>query len=218
MVNYIGLKWRYRKFRNGAEDAKWTAERLVALRQQLAAEIPPKSARDTLLIASWNIRDFGKSTFNPGPRLPETTYYIAEIMSAFDLIAVQEIGELDDFDDLIRLMGPNWEYIISDLTEGQSGNGERIAFVYDTNRVFTRNVVGEVVLPENREIGGDAESVKLPEGTTLETNDGVVALEKGDVLHLPEGQNLVDRKQFARTPFLVAFQAGWFKFTLCSAH
>ena len=222
MVNYTGLKWRYGNFDDepsrGAEIARWTAGRLLALRGQIAAEVPPKSQRETLLIASWNIRDFGKSTFNPGPRLPETPYYIAEIMSAFDLIAVQEIGDLREFDDLMDLMGPNWEYIISDVTEGVSGNGERIAFVYDKNRVFTRNVVGEVVLTEAREIGGDPETVKLPAGSTLETDDGIIELQEGDQLHLPEGQKIVDRKQFARTPFLVAFQAGWFKFTLCSAH
>ena len=218
MVNYTGLKWQYDKFGNGVSDAKWTSQRLLALRKQLAKEVPAKSARDTLLIASWNIRDFGKATFNPSPRLRETSYYIAEILSAFDVIAVQEIGDLDDFDDLVDLMGKNWEYIISDVTEGRSGNGERIAFVYDTNRVFTRNVVGEVVLTESREIGGDSETVKLPAGSKLETDDGMIDLEKGDKLYLPEGQKIVDRKQFARTPFLVALQAGWFKFTLCSGH
>ncbi|SMX27676.1 Endonuclease/Exonuclease/phosphatase family protein [Pelagimonas phthalicica] len=218
MVNYVRLKRRYGYFSAGAEWAKWTSERLLALRAQIARDIPPKSARDTLLIASWNIRDFGKSTFNPSPRLPETSYYIAEILSAFDIIAVQEIGDLDQFDQLMKLMGKNWDYIISDMTEGASGNGERIAFVFDTNRVFTRNVVGEVVLTEAREIGGDATTVKLPAGAQLETEDGVLDLDKGDLLHLPEGQKVVDRKQFARTPFLVAFQAGWFKFTLCSAH
>ena len=218
MVNYTGLKWRYREFEDGASDARWTAERLLALRDQLKREVPPKSARDTLLIASWNIRDFGKSGFNPRPRLRETYYYIAEIMSAFDVIAVQEIGDLDEFDELIRLMDGKWEYIISDLTEGASGNGERLAFVYDTNRVFTRNVVGEVVLPAHREIGGDAETVKLPAGSKIETKDDVIDLDEDDKLYLPEGQKLIDRKQFARTPFLVALQAGWFKFTLCTAH
>lgn len=218
MVNYVGLKWRYSSFNNGANDARWASQRLLDLRRQISEEIPPKSARETLLVASWNIRDFGKSSFNPGPRLKETSYYIAEILSAFDIVAVQEIGDLEEFDDLMDLMGPNWEYIISDITEGVSGNGERVAFVFDKNRVFTRNVVGEVVLTESREIGGDAATIKLPDGAKLETEDGVIDLAKGDMVHLPEGQKIVDRKQFARTPFLVAFQAGWFKFTLCSGH
>jgi len=38
------------------------------------------------------------------------------------------------------------------------------------------------------------------------------------VLHLPEGQKVAKYRQFARTPYVVAFQAGWFKFSLCTVH
>ncbi len=34
----------------------------------------------------------------------------------------------------------------------------------------------------------------------------------------PEDQKLITGRQFARTPFLVSFQAGWFKFNLCTVH
>jgi len=40
----------------------------------------------------------------------------------------------------------------------------------------------------------------------------------GHLIHLPEGQKVAKYRQFARTPFLVAFQAGWFKFSLCTVH
>lgn len=35
---------------------------------------------------------------------------------------------------------------------------------------------------------------------------------------LPDSQLISDHRQFARTPFIVAFQSGWFKFMLCTVH
>ena len=33
-----------------------------------------------------------------------------------------------------------------------------------------------------------------------------------------DGKMEESRQQFARTPFMVAFQSGWFKFSLCTVH
>ena len=63
-------------------------DRLVALREQIRKEIPPRTLRDTLLLATWNIRDFDSNKFGQGPRLPEAHYYIAEVIAAFDLVAM----------------------------------------------------------------------------------------------------------------------------------
>ena len=43
------------------------------------------------------------------------------------------------------------------------------------------------------------------------------ALEKA-TLKLPGGSIVGDDLQFARTPFVVEFQSGWFKFILCTVH
>jgi hypothetical protein len=69
---------------------------LKALRAQLSAKIPAKDAEDNLLLATWNIRDLGKAGggWGYGERLPESYFYIAEILSRFDFIAVQEVNEL----------------------------------------------------------------------------------------------------------------------------
>ena len=154
---------------------------LLRLREQLRAEIPPRTVRDTLLLATWNIRDFDSNKFGHGPRLSESYYYIAEIISAFDLVAVQEVN--DDLRALKRvkdILGPTWKYITTDITEGRSGNQERMAFVYDERKILFRNLAGEIVLPQE----------KLVEGS----------------------------RQFARTPFVVAFQAGWYRFMLSTVH
>jgi hypothetical protein len=48
---------------------------------------------------------------------------------------------------LLITLGPQWQIIISDVTEGSTGNGERLAYVYDTDRVQPSGLVGEIVLP-----------------------------------------------------------------------
>jgi len=108
------------------------ADKLLALRAQLDRQIPAKTATDTLLLATWNIRAFGDSRRN------ESLHYIAEIVSRFDLIAVQEVANnLGGLEKLVALLGHNWDYIVTDSTEGTAGGGERMAFIYDRCKVFS---------------------------------------------------------------------------------
>ena len=156
-------------------ERKRIVEKILSLRAQLDQEIPAKTALDTLLLATWNIRKFGDN------RLNESLHYIAEIISRFDLVAVQEVStSLDGLQKLVALLGHNWDYIVTDSTEGTTGVGERMAFIYDKCKVLFRKMAGEIVLPANK---------------------------------------LINQKlQFARTPFSVAFQAGWFRFMLTTVH
>ncbi len=212
-------------------------ERLLALRKQLKKDIPARTLRDTLLLATWNIRDFDSNKFGHGPRLDEAFYYIAEIIASFDLVAVQEVTtDLGPLKRVMSILGPNWDYIATDVTEGPGGNEERLTFVYDRRKILFRNIAGEIVLPLSQTIGGEEVDIKLPKShsieftgkTELKLPDGsTAALKKGQklvlpegahVVHLPEGQKVGRYRQFARTPFLVAFQAGWFKFNLCTVH
>ncbi len=164
-----------------AADRERVVDRLGALRKLLARELPQRTADHTLLLATWNLRDFDSNKFGHGPRLPEAFHYIAEVINAFDLVALQEVGEdMRPFERLMALLGPAWHYIATDLTEGVSGNGERMVFVYDRRKVQFKHIAGELVLPRAGLVGGE--------------------------------------HQFARSPFLVRFQSGWFKFYLCTAH
>jgi len=150
-------------------------DKLLALRAQLDGQIPAKTATDTLLLATWNIRRFTDN------RRVESLYYLAEIINRFDLVAIQEVtSNLDGLHKLMDLLGHNWDYIVTDSTEGGEGMGERMAFVYDRCKVFFKKMAGEIVLPPKSLIGGEL--------------------------------------QFARTPYSVAFQAGWFKFILTTVH
>jgi len=130
-----------------------TISGLLKLRQALSApDGPPPKTRDTLLLATWNLREFDSSTW--GDRLPESYAYIAEIISRFDLVAIQEVR--DDLTALERLrsrLGKHWSYLGSDVTEGGEGNHERLAFLYDTRSVQFLGIAGELVLPPVRSGG-----------------------------------------------------------------
>lgn len=194
MPRYYGIKrWRDEAAR------KRVIERLLALRRQLHEEIAPHRSKRTLLLATWNIRDFDSNKFGHGKRLPEAFHYIAEIISAFDLVAIQEVNrDLRGLKRVMELLGDDWDYIVTDTAEGFGGNNERMAFVYDRRKVRFRNIAGEIVLPDGQKI---------------------VARKKVKSDQDPDQETVEEKEiQFARTPFMVAFQAGWFKFNLCTVH
>ena len=151
-----------------------TVNNLLRLRKHLD-EIPQKTATETLLIATWNIREFGDN------RRKESLHYIAEIVSRFDLVAIQEVSSnMKGLQNLVSLLDLNWDYIVTDTTDGTTGGWERMAFLYDKSKISFRKMAGEIVLPKDSLIN--------------------------------------DELQFARTPYCVAFQAGWFKFVLATVH
>ncbi len=128
-------------------ERKRTIDHLVDLRAQLDKEIPGKTAEKALLLATWNIRQFTDN------RQKESYMYIAEILSRFDLIAIQEVKDkMKGLEEVKSILGKNWAYIATDVTEGKSGNGERIAFLYDTNKVTFKGIAGEIVLPSDNEL------------------------------------------------------------------
>jgi hypothetical protein len=140
----------YYAIKNQPEDVrKRTAAGLLRLRSQLAAEVPQRTISDTLLLATWNIREFDSEKY--GARDSEPLHYIAEILSRFDLVAVQEVREdLWALDEVQKMLGGWWKYIVTDVTAGASGNGERMAFLYDSRKVTFGGLAGEVVLPDVR--------------------------------------------------------------------
>lgn len=72
MPTYFPIK----RWMDAAEKAR-TAER-----QKLKSEITDRAERNSLFIAMWNLRDFDSNRLGHGPRLQESNYYIAEIVSA----------------------------------------------------------------------------------------------------------------------------------------
>ena len=122
---------------------------LKSLRRFLDAQLPKRTAQETLVLGTWNIRNFDNNHFGNGPRLEETFLYIAEVISGFDAIAVQEIcRDLRPLDRLMSILGDEYRFILTGVTEGSSGNQERLKFIYHRDKVSFQGIAGEVVLPE----------------------------------------------------------------------
>ena len=120
-----------------------TLRNLLLLREGLSDRVRPRLSEQNLLVASWNIKEFGHTT----QRLPEAFFYMAEIISRFDLVAVQEIkSNLADLHILMRLLGDDWAYLVNDITEGDAGNSERSGYLYNKKRVEFGGLAGEIVL------------------------------------------------------------------------
>jgi endonuclease/exonuclease/phosphatase family metal-dependent hydrolase len=130
-------------------------EDVERIRRAVAQELPDKTASN-LLIGTWNIRAFGDLTgkWEAGPRdRPKRDWHavacIAEVVRRFDVTAVQEARRnTTALAGLLHLLGSTYRLITSDVTEGGPGNGERLTFVYDAERVQPSGLVGEIVLPD----------------------------------------------------------------------
>lgn len=166
---------------------------LAALLPRLAG-VPAKAA-DNLLIATWNIRAFGditqswESVDGDSPRRDlHAGVLIAEILSRFDVIAVQEVkGNLGGLRHVLKKLGPRWGFLLTDVCRGAPGNDERLAFVFDTQRLRPSGLACELVVPEDLT----------------------------DVLSDPAN---AFQRQFVRTPYAVSFQAGGKTFVLVTLH
>lgn len=128
---------------------------LEVLRQALDDAIPPKRLDHNLLVATWNLRAFGGLTeeWQAGPdaspkRDLHSLLAISEIVSRFDVVGLQEVrGDIKALRHMLKALGPDWSFILTDVTKGNAGNNERMAFVFDTRRVKPSGLAAELVLP-----------------------------------------------------------------------
>lgn len=129
-------------------------EDLGRLRPALDATVPTRTDTN-LLVATWNIRALGDLSAKWAAGIkdsPKRDWHalacIAAIISRFDVIAVQEARRNPKaLKHLLATLGPTWQAIVSDVTEGPAGNGERLAFLYNSDRIQPAGLVGEIVLP-----------------------------------------------------------------------
>ena len=106
-------------------------------------QIPDVGIANHVLIGSWNIANLGVHE-----RRDDDLRIIAEILSWFELVAIQEVADnLDDFEAMAAHLPPHFAYVFND----RAGNDERSAFVYDTRRVTLGPKIGElVIVPSDR--------------------------------------------------------------------
>lgn len=96
-------------------------DRIRAWQQQPGREIP-EGGDENLLIATWNLTNFGLQK-----RKQEHIQIMAEILRPFHVVALQEIADdLSHLNDLIVALGAGWEVFYTDI----AGNRERLAYLY----------------------------------------------------------------------------------------
>jgi endonuclease/exonuclease/phosphatase family metal-dependent hydrolase len=179
------------------------ATELAGVRAALDATIPSKRLDDNLLIATWNLRAFGDLTENwnatedDSPKRDlRALAVITEIVSRFDVIALQEVrGNIKCLRHMLKALGPHWAFLLTDITRGSAGNDERMAFLFDTRRVKSSGLACELVVPPEwlDEIGDDAlreQFARTPYAASFVTGHQTFILV---TLHVLWGKSSADR-------------------------
>lgn len=127
--------------------SKEIAKGLVELQARIkAAQIPSSKLDESLNVATWNICQFGNSS-----RSEAAIHYIAEILGQFDIIGVVELrDDLTDLGRVMKILGPYWKVVYSDMIPDYGGNKERIAFIYDKRMVTFTGLAAEANSPRHK--------------------------------------------------------------------
>ena len=123
--------------------------RLRKYRDTKSGRSIPKKNKTKLLIATWNIANLGEQK-----RRDKDYRILAEILSWFDVIALQEVK-----DNLSGLRGVQQHLPKSYCTtfSDKGGNDERMVFLFDTKKISQLEKVGEVAVAPK-----DVSYIKLP--------------------------------------------------------
>lgn len=140
----------------------------------------PAKAPDRLLLATWNIANLGLQE-----RRDQDYQLLAELIGWFDLVALQEVNDnLQGLRAIQQHLPAPYRALFSD----RAGNDERLAFLYDTQKVTLLEKVGEIGIPPK-----EVKDIELP-GIQREFGG------------------------FDRSPYLAAFAAGAFRVLLVNVH
>ncbi len=118
----------------------------------------PKRVYGSVVIGSFNIRKLGKiqSAKSKTGRDAQTMNFLADVCRHFDLVAIQEVlPEMTGIRELKKLMGPDFGLIVSDVVgtfPGESGNEERLAYIYNRSIVERTELVTEVTTSRTKVI------------------------------------------------------------------
>jgi endonuclease/exonuclease/phosphatase family metal-dependent hydrolase len=123
------------------------AEGLKLLRKRIeAAKIPPSKLDETLNIATWNVREFGKKK-----RSDAAIHYIAEIIGQFDFVGLVELRDnMSDLNRILPILGPYWDAVYSDAIPDAGGNRERICYIFDSRTVRFNGMAAEASPPRTK--------------------------------------------------------------------
>jgi endonuclease/exonuclease/phosphatase family metal-dependent hydrolase len=119
------------------------------LRKHKHTRAIPERTKGKLLLATWNIANFGAQL-----RRDQDRSLIAEIISWFDITAIQECRDnFVELFDVHQKLPKNFRVLMSD----SAGNNERMAFIYDSRKLNLLEEIGEIAFPPSQ-----FKSIKLP--------------------------------------------------------
>lgn len=129
---------------------------MLSLRAGLDAAVPPKrDASRNLLIGTWNLKQFASlnevwtAADSASPKRDwRGLWAITEIVQRFDVVALQEVkGNLKALRTMLKTLGTDWQFLMTDVTRGNEGNQERMAFLFDSRRIALSGLACELVVP-----------------------------------------------------------------------
>jgi endonuclease/exonuclease/phosphatase family metal-dependent hydrolase len=155
----------------------------LADHRQLPDRRIPARTKQNVLIATWNLTNFGLQQ-----RKKVHFALMADILSPFDLVAVQEVADdLAHTEALLKALGKEWDAIYSD----PAGNQERLAYLFRSDRVEPFGLAAELAMR-------GYERARI----TIEDID----------------PGLDPFTGFNRNPYIVGFRAGKFEFSVVNVH
>ncbi len=100
----------------------------------------PSKSNDRVLLGTWNVANLGVHE-----RRQKDYQLIAEIMSWFDIVAIQEVNnDLSGIRSVLSEMpGSSYHVLFSD----RAGNNERMTYIYDSDKLEQLEEVGEIAVP-----------------------------------------------------------------------
>lgn len=142
---------------NAAPDISTPPDDVLATVAQLDAVLDqqlPTQGDGNIVVGTWNIRGFGdltKAWETPAGASPLRNFadvtYISRFIRRCDVIAVQEVhGNLRGLRYLLKALGQEWAFALTDVTQGHAGNNERLAFLFNTSRVKLSGLACELVV------------------------------------------------------------------------
>ena len=57
------------------------------------------------------------------------------------------MGDLRALRDMMKFLGDDWSFLMTDVTAGDKSNNERMAFLFDRRRVQPSGLAAEIVIP-----------------------------------------------------------------------
>ncbi len=122
---------------------------LLRAHKQVPDRLIPAKGPSRLLLATWNIANFGAQD-----RRDTDFQIIAEVISWFDAVAVQEVREnFSHLEQVHQHLPAPYRLLFTDI----AGNMERMTYVYDSSKLTLLEKIGEISIPPS-----DLTNIKLP--------------------------------------------------------